>query len=278
MASVHPIKEDVLILTKTYPSPSSQYRETTCVAGVNSQCQLRRLFPVPYRLLDGDSKFQKWEWITANLKVPDKDHRPESRHIDSDSITRSGEVVEIKRGDWSDRLRWIEPHIMPTFSSLENRRQASGETLGFLRASRILDLRITPVKQPEWTDADKIKLTQDGLFDRTEIKRRQLLRKLPFDFHYRYECTSSTGTETNLHKLVDWEIGALYWNCVAAYGPNGWEKKVRQRLETDFANKDLLFLMGTIHRFPNQWLIVGIVYPPKRSPGASKQLGLQLAP
>jgi hypothetical protein len=26
---------------------------------------------------------------------------------------------------------------------------------------------------------------------------------------------------------------------------------------------DLMFLMGTIHRFPNQWLIVSLIYPPK---------------
>jgi hypothetical protein len=24
-----------------------------------------------------------------------------------------------------------------------------------------------------------------------------------------------------------------------------------------------MFLMGTIHRFPNQWLIVSLIYPPK---------------
>ena len=27
-------------------------------------------------------------------------------------------------------------------------------------------------------------------------------------------------------------------------------------------NEELLILMGTIHRFPDQWLIVGFVYPP----------------
>jgi hypothetical protein len=24
-----------------------------------------------------------------------------------------------------------------------------------------------------------------------------------------------------------------------------------------------MFLMGTIHRFPDQWLIVSLIYPPK---------------
>ena len=271
-----PLTEELLILTKTYPSPSAQYRETTCVAAINSQGKLRRLFPVPYRLLEGTAQFKKWEWITARLYIPNKDHRPESRRIDTDSIERPGKVIESKHGDWSERLRWIEPHIVPGFAALEARRQATGETLGFLRASRIIGLEIKPVKHPEWTESDKIKLTQDGLFDTVEIKRRPPLRKLPCDFHYRYECATPNGPEVNIHKLTDWEIGALYWNCMELYGPNGWEQKFRYRLETVFSKKDLLFLMGTIHRFPDQWLIVGIVYPPKPAPGAAKQLGLQL--
>lgn len=27
-----------------------------------------------------------------------------------------------------------------------------------------------------------------------------------------------------------------------------------------------MFLMGTIHRFPGQWLIVGLIYPPRLPP------------
>jgi hypothetical protein len=70
----------------------------------------------------------------------------------------------------------------------------SGQTLGFLRAARITKLQITPVKQTEWTEADTIKLSQDGLFDTHEIKSRPRLRKLPYDFHYSYECTTPTGS------------------------------------------------------------------------------------
>ena len=106
------------------------------------------------------------------------------------------------------------------------------------------------------------------------MKGRTPLRKLPFDFHYHYE----SGGKIAKHKLVDWEAGALYWNCVRDYGTGGWEAKFRQRLETEFSQKDLLFLTGTIHRFPDQWLIVGIVYPPKQPQVRGAQLGLQLDP
>jgi hypothetical protein len=270
-----PITEELLILTKTYPSPSATYRETTCVAAINRQGEMRRLFPVPYRLLEGTAQFKKWEWITARLTKPTKDHRPESHRLDADSISRSGDVIKTTGGNWSERLHWIEPHIVENFAALETRRLTSGQTLGFLRASRIVELRITPVKQTDWTEADKIELSQDGLFDTHEVKSRPRLRKLPFDFHHKYESAISTGVETNVHKLVDWEVGALYWNCFQDYGTR-WEEKLRQKLETDFARKDLLFLMGTIHRFPDQWLIVGIVYPPRPPQVRAEQLGLTL--
>jgi hypothetical protein len=268
-----PVMEDVLILAKTYPSPSTQYRETTCVAGVNSRGELRRLFPVPFRLLGGESQFKKWEWIRARLSIPNGDRRPESRRIDTDSIIRTGEVIQIKGGDWSERLQWIEPHVVKSFSALEERRKQSGETLGFIRPSRLLKLEITSSKEKDWTEQDKIKLSQDGLFDSLEVKKRPVLRKLPYDFHYIYSIDTPAGTQEHRHKLTDWEAGALYWNCVESYGPQ-WETKFRQRYETEFCQKDLLFLMGTIHRFPDQWLIVGVVYPPK--PPQTRELQLDL--
>ncbi len=261
--------EELLIVTKTYPSPSTKYRETTCVAAINVQGQMRRLFPVPYRLLDGDSQFKKWEWINARISRADGDNRPESHRIDADSIDRPGKVIATKNGDWTERLGWIKPHVVESFTALEARRQKTGETLGFIRPDRIT-LKISPTKEPDWTDADRIKLSQDGLFDSIEVKGRHPLRKLPYDFHYEYE----SGNETQTHKLTDWEIGALYWKCIAAYGPKGWEEKFRLRLEQDFATKNLHLLMGTIHRFPEQWLIVGIVYPPKQQQLHAEQLGL----
>jgi hypothetical protein len=277
MTTIQPDTEELLILTKTYPSPSAGHRETTCVAAVNRAGELRRIFPVPFRLLDGDAQFKKWEWIQARVSRPNSDNRPESRRIDTGSIQRSDNVIPVKNGDWSERTVWLEPHVVPGFNALEQRRQDTGQTLGVLRVSRIHELRITKVKDDDWTDEDRIKLSQDGLFDTEEVKRRPPLRKLPFDFHYRYECIGTGGKpEISTHKLTDWEIGAFFWKCVKDYGPHGWEAKFRHRLETEFATKDLLLLMGTIHRFPDQWLIVGIIYPPKPAAAHGQQLGLAL--
>jgi len=252
--------DTLLIITKTYPSPSKKYRETTCVAAINKKGKLRRLFPIPFRLLGGEFQFKRWEWIEAGVAKADKDHRPESYKLDTDSIIRH-EKVGTESG-WAERYYWIEPHIMDSFEQLEARRQNSGETLGFIRPNNC-KLIITKADNPDWTEEETNKLIQDGLFDPPEVKKRFPLRKVPYDFYYEYECQNKSESYTYQHKIIDWEVCSLYWNCQELYGSN-WEIYFRQKLEIEFSkNKDLIFLMGTIHRFPDQWLIVGLIYPPK---------------
>jgi len=78
--------ERVLILCKTYPSPSATYSETSCVAGVTEAGKLIRLFPVPFRLIADEQQFRKWQWITALVEKARDDHRPESHRIFVDKI------------------------------------------------------------------------------------------------------------------------------------------------------------------------------------------------
>jgi hypothetical protein len=271
------ISEDLLILTKTYPNPSAKHRETTCVAALNSRGEMRRLYPVPFRFLEGEHQFQKWEWIRASLIRPRQDKRPESYRIDTDSITRTRKRIGTERA-WQERREWIEPHIVEGFASLEERRQAMGNTLGFIRATRLLGLVIRPEKNPDWTEEDKVKLLREGLFDSEAARKRALLKKLPFTFYYEYEASVPGGTEKYRHMITDWEVGALFWRCQHDYGAN-WETFFRKKLEQDFSKKDLFFLMGTIHRFPDKWLIVGLVYPPfvpRQKQPQGRQLGLAL--
>lgn len=261
-------REDLLILTKTYPEPSAKYRETTCVAALTRNGAMKRIFPVRFRYFSGEQQFKKWEWINVSTKKSNDDHRPESFKIDFDSvIERTGEKVDTKN-DWAQRMPWLSPHIVSDFAALEERRQASGETLGIIRPHRVLDLTITAVKEIEWTEKEKSKLQSEGLFDTDEYKR-PLLRKLPFIFHYRYECETPNGIQSLRHMITDWEVGALFWNCYRSYGDN-WESPFRQKMEEELPSKDLMFLMGTVHRFPGQWLIVGLFYPPKPKPGTGQ--------
>lgn len=273
MASDH---QRILILCKTYPSPSARYVETSCVAGMAEDGRLVRLFPVPFRLVEDDQQFKKWQWVSARVRRAQDDARPESHRVSVDTIQVEGEPLST-RDHWIARRQVIKGvPVFDSFSALDAAREANGVTLCLVRPGRLLWLDITPVDNPDWTEDEKAKLLQEqqqgNLFDADEDQRAlKTLKKLPYDFHYRYECPTEVGPIEYRHKLVDWEAGALYWNV---HRRHDWQAAFRQKFLTEFADKDVMFLMGTIHRFPKQWLIVSVLYPPKLPDALARQQSL----
>lgn len=271
------IDHRVLILCKTYPSPSAKYAETSCVAGIDERGKLVRLYPVPFRLIGDEQQFKKWQWIVAKVEKSRNDHRPESHRLYVDTI-ECDETPLPTDNNWQVRRGALEKApVFSCFVAVESARQAHGMSLALLRPTRILGIDIKPVDSPIWTDEEKAKLislqNQADLFDSSDKSSVAQLRKLPYDFYYRYQCDTPDGVQEHRHKIVDWEIGALFWNVRRQHG-KAWEKPFRDKLETDLPGKDLMFLLGTIHRFPDQWLIVSLIYPPKRRPAAEVQESL----
>jgi hypothetical protein len=244
----------ILILCKTYPSPSGKHVETSCVAGMEEDGSLVRLYPIPFRLIESDRQFKKWQWITAQIEKARKDHRPESHKVFVDTIQCAGEPLST-RDAWRNRREQIAKLVIyDDFAALEAARQSDGTTLGLIRPSRVLGLDIAAAAKPNWSEQETSKLLQQqhqpGLFEPAEAKPISPLKKIPFEFHYRYACKSGIGEREYRHKIVDWEAGALYLNCRARYG-DAWGEAFRRRLEEGLPAADLTFLMGTIHRFPD---------------------------
>jgi hypothetical protein len=107
---------------------------------------------------------------------------------------------------------------------------------------------------------------QNSLFDAEEDQRQvRLLEKIPFDFYYHCEYQTADGQQSVRVKLVDWEVCALYRNTRRQHGSR-WEAPFRDKLERDLLAKDMMLLMGTMHRFPDQWLGVSLIYPPMPQP------------
>jgi hypothetical protein len=270
----------VLILCKTYPSPSATYSETSCVAGVTEKGELIRLFPVPFRLIADEQQFRKWQWVSALVEKARDDHRPESHRVFVDRIECDDAPLPAGKEGWPHRMELLRRvPIYSDFAAVEAARVSSGATLALLRPSRILELEIKATKNADWTDEERAKLTQmqrqSSLFSEEEDQRQvALLEKIPFDFHYRYECTVDGTSAVYRHKLVDWEVGALYRRLRRQYGATGWEKPFREKYEQELPARDLLLLLGTIHRFPDQWLAVSVICPPRPQLEGQNQAGL----
>lgn len=271
------VEERILILCKTYPSPSAKHAETSCVAGMREDGTVVRLYPVPFRLINDDRQFKKWQWITVRTEKSKNDHRTESHKLFVDTIRCDPEPLSTA-DNWRARRALLDKlEVFSDFAAVQKAREERGVTLALLRPARVIGLDIRPTTDPDWTDDEKAKLLQmqeqGALFDASDAKSLRMLRKIPYDFHYRYECDRATGPIGHRHKIVDWEIGALYWNVHREQGPH-WEKPFRQKIERELPAKDLMFLMGTIHRFPDQWLIVSLIYPPRQRPEAERQRSL----
>ncbi len=266
--------EHILILAKTYPSPSAQYVETSCIAGISQEGSMRRLYPVPFRMIEKDQKFKKWQWIDVRVEKANKDHRPESHKLYIDTIT-CGKVIDSKK-EWSARWEWLDKiPAFDNFDAIDAGRLNDGLSIALMHPKKLLGLEITKARNQDWTEEEKDKLMreqmQGDLFSEAESKRQvKELRKVPFDFYYRYLCDTPEGEKEHRHKIVDWEAGALFWNCRRDHGVD-WEEPFRAKLEGQLGDKDLMFLMGNQHRFQDQWLIISLIYPPKRKPVEVRQ-------
>jgi hypothetical protein len=266
--------ERVLILAKTYPSPSAQYFETSCVAGINEQGVMRRLYPVPFRMIEQGQQFKKWQWISVRVEKANKDHRPESHKIYVNTISCQDEIKTTNK--WLKRWPWLDK--MPTFGSIDaidHARLNDGLSIAILKPKQVIALEISKARNQDWTDDEKDKLAreqmQGDLFSEAEAKQQvKELRKVPFDFYYRVLCDTPDGEKEEKIKIVDWEAGALFWKCRKSHGVD-WETPFRAKLEVDLVGKDLMFLLGNQHRFQNQWLIISLIYPPKRTPDPTPQ-------
>lgn len=271
-------RERILILAKTYPSPSAKHVETSCVAGINQNGLMRRLYPVPFRMIEQDRQFKKWQWIEVGVEKSATDRRPESHKVDIGTLQAQEGITT--REEWAERREWIDK--LPTFISsdeMEHTRKNTGLSMALLRPKKVLALEIKDARNKEWTVEEKEKLMQaqmqGDLFSETQVKQQvKELRKVPFDFYYSYLCDTSNGEQETQHKIVDWEIGALFWKMYQKHGAAGWKNKFLEKLEGDLPRKDLMFLMGNQHRFQDQWLIISLFYPPKQKPLADQQLAL----
>ena len=248
--------EDILILVKTYPNPSTKYVESSCTAGITRSGEWLRLYPLPYRMLTSDRQFRKYQWISARIKKS-SDPRPESHSIDIDSIKVLDESLSTAR-NWAQRRAFLEPLRWASLEEIWEEQERKGISLAFFRPKRIEALIVEPTG-PNWTSEQLTTLLQQNFFDEGKSSP---LEKIPYDFKYRFWC-DSPDCRGHEQKIVDWEIYQSYRSWWRKYGER-WEEKLRQRYEYDMqVLNDTHFLVGTVRGHPKSWIIVGLFYPPK---------------
>lgn len=259
MTASQPTK--VLITVMTYPHPSRGYQELVCTAGITEGGEWVRLYPVDYRYREHDQQFKKYQWIEVALEPSGagNDNRKESRRPNLNSIRLLGEPIDTKH-EWRERRAIIDrlPHY--TRNQLVELHEQDRTSLGVVRPSRVLDMGIRPADS-EWKSEWQSLFSQLRLFGPPQ----KPLRKIPYTFHYVFECDDSAG-KSHTAMCEDWELGMLFLNEAARLGSDeAAANSVREKFlgELCRSDKDTRFFMGT--HFPyNSWLVLGVFWPPKQ--------------
>ncbi len=198
------------------------------------------------------------------MKRKTTDFRPETFKPDS-APTLLGWISTAN--GWKKRRDIVLNHVYTSFARLlEDSSSDRRVSLAVIKPTQVTGFEYE-ADEREWPEAWLHRNRQLDLF-RTE-EDIKTIRKVPYNFYYRF----TTESDPNPHRIMvtDWEIGALYWNCMKT--TNDDEKQalqmVRQKYFCEFTeSKDLYFIMGShfVHHakgYPNPFMIVGVFYPPR---------------
>lgn len=260
-------RERVLITVKTYPTLSRKYGETVCTAGVREDGSWVRVYPVPFRRLGEKEQYRKFDWLECDLIKSRSDPRPETRHpADLKQLQPIGHLDT--KENWRKRRRLLlqTATVHTRLKPLIEGAKANRLSLAVFKPANIKGF-IWEEEERKWDPAKVVEMrnrTQQGELFTEETWRQTflLIPKLPYSFSYRFE--DDTG-KTSEMQVLDWEAGALFWNCLRSC--NGDEKaaleKVRAKYVDEFNKTDLHFFLGTTQQFhlrvPNPWVIIGVL-------------------
>lgn len=296
--------ERVLMVVKTYPSPSSKYGEVTCTAGIRLRDkQWVRIYPYPFRLLKMDYRFNKYEILELPLEKAKGDPRPESYRLIDPTKIRHVNYLPSK-DYWERRMEYIRPTVSQSLKAFEKqmvqRKSVPDESLtpsllgddpvSSKRRGEVVwgrSIGVVAVQQGSatveakylgnaWPEEDKAKLEapgfmQEGLFigeDSPYQVPKVTLRFCPYQFYLRFK--DAIGDEFR-KPITDWEIYQLFFNeeerlrsCEAAL------ESVRHKIEKEiFApERETFLVVGSIHhRYarPNLYAVIGFIWPKRRA-------------
>ena len=264
--------ERILITVKTYPTLSRSYGETVCTAGIREDGSWVRLYPVPFRRLDEAQQYKKYDWVECRLQRNKQDPRPESfRPLDP------AELVPVDHmntaNEWWERRQLIlnKATVYRSLDELIAGAKDNRLSLAVFKPEKILGF-VWEEEDRDW-DAGKLRqmremYKQNDMFEDNAWRETfRIIPKLPYSFSYRFQDVN--GRKSKM-QILDWEIGALFWNCMRACNNNETLalEKVRAKYLDDFMTKDLHLFLGTTQQFhfvaPNPWVIIGIFPVPHK--------------
>lgn len=240
------------MIVKTYPNPSTKYHETVCTAGITSEGEWIRLYPVQFRYLKPEQKFEKYTWIEIEAKKNISDKRPESFKANIETLKVLRKLDPQK--DLKERKNIILPLCQPSLDFIQQRYKESKLSLGLFKPKKVHDMHIVPCSK-EWTPKEQAILDQGSLLD-VEMKS---LEKVPWEFSLQFDCDDENCIHHKL-SIRDWELYQAFRNFRRTYKS---EHEALIKLKDKYLdffnnpNRDSYLIVGTVNRWPT-FIIIGI--------------------
>ena len=252
-------EKQILITVKAYPNPSKKYVETVCTVGVDlKENKLIRLYPIPFRDLEINKKFKKYDIIKASVTKAKDDTRPESFKVDCESINVISHLG-TKQG-WNDRKKHILPLVDKSMCEIERKCDAQDISLGIFKPRRNIEISWESVSQT-WKPGVQERYDQLTIFN----PRKEVLDKIPYLFRYKYYCQNEPDCRGHNQCIVDWEIGEAYRSWKQKYKE---EEKTLEMIKNKWGkelfaeDRDTYLFVGNQHQYKT-FMVIGIFWPPR---------------
>lgn len=262
------IEQNVLVVVKTYPTPSAKYVETVCTAGITDKGEWIRLYPVKYRFLKNDKQYHLYSWIKVKTIKSTNDNRPESYKILNDSI-EVGRTVDSKKGS-NEKKRMLLPLVRKSMEEIEEQYSIDQRSLAIFKPRKVIKFS-ADFEGRGWTELEKTKLGQMSLFDTPDCIPEEL-KKVPYSFRCEYLC-DNPNCKGHTQKITIWDFNWAYFQYCERYQD---EKIALAKLEEKWLSyfapdKDGYLIVGTTHPYPS-FIIIGVLSLKKGDSGFMEPL------
>jgi len=187
------------------------------------------------------------------------DKRPESYKISYDTI-KVLEILEAGKDKWSRRKSIVLPTLEKSMCHIKKLSRVKDVSLGLIKPSNI---NFYWVKRPKRDDKDKSKYyAQLDLFG----KKKDEIEQIPYNFYYSFRCDNEPDCNGHKMLIIDWELHQSYRKWRSRYfSQKELLEKIRERwLERNCSiENDVYFFVGNMKRHRNNFMILGVFYPPK---------------
>ena len=234
---------EAIILIKAAPQIGEKHGETVCCAGLDLYGNWLRLYPVSFRHLEHSKKFSRWDRIKFNWRRPNDDMRPESRRVDQKSIEIVGKLKP------SEKESFLANSVVTSLT----RERELGRSLALLRPE-IIEFVVEKKSDAELNDEVK---HFENIRAQADLFARKIASYRPCPYHFKYRYRTDDGERFGT--CQDWETEATFFKWSQDYGKENALDKIRDVFGVDWPKKGMTLAMGTHSRYPDTWLINGVI-------------------